>query len=57
MRAILIALFLLAAAGLSACGIERKPIDPNLMLAPHDRPQSGSGLLTGEDGEWVIDVY
>ena len=57
MRTILIALSLLLAAGvLSACGIERKPIDPNLRLAPSERPPPQPGLFTGEDGAWTIDI-
>lgn len=47
---------LIGAGVLAACDIERKPLDPNLMLPPNERQQSGPGLFTGEDGEWTIDI-
>jgi hypothetical protein len=57
MRHLLIAVSLLVAAGvLNACGSERKPIDPNLMRAPDDRPPPQPGLFTGDDGVWTIDI-
>jgi len=55
MRTTLIVLSLLAAAGvLAACGLDPKPLDPNLMLPPSERQQEGPGLFTGEDGKWTI---
>ena len=47
---------LVAGGALVACDIERKPLDPNLMLPPNERQQSGPGLFTGEEGEWTIDI-
>jgi hypothetical protein len=51
MRILLLALILLTAAiALSACDIETKPADPNLLLPPGDRPPPVPGLFTGEKG-------
>lgn len=38
---------------LSACG-NRKPADPNTLLAPSEKVPPGPGLLTGEAGEYKV---
>ena len=40
-----------AVVGLAACG---EPLHPSKWKGPPDEIPEGEGLLTGEDGEWII---
>ncbi len=55
MRTVIIPFLVLATAfGLTACGLQVKPADPNALLPTSDRPPPGPGLFTGEDGVFKI---
>ncbi len=45
-------LLLVAALGLAACG--GKPLHPSKWKEPGGEIPPGEGLLSGEDGKWVI---
>lgn len=50
-RPVSLAMAAAALLGLAGCG---EPLHPSKWKGPPDEIPEGEGLLTGEDGEWII---